>query len=314
MPDVSVIIATRNRREICERSVASALAQQGCAFEVIVVDDGSNDETGPYIAAKFPNVIVKTLRPGIGTSAARNVAALAASSPILAWIDDDAVFAEPDTLARTIQAFSHPRIGAVAVPFVNHRDGAEEPSVVPPAPDASRIWLTSSFVGVACAIRRAVYNDLGGCEPRLVHWVEEAEFGVRLHGAGYVIRIGRHGLIRHYIIASKYNAKSMRRLARNTLFAVWLNVPALYAPGVMAGQIARGLVESVRSRGQGLAKLTGLGWGIGSSLLAWPTRRPISRQAYRAYLEIRRRKPVLLEDIEPRLPPRVDFSDQVATR
>jgi hypothetical protein len=82
----------------------------------------------------------------------------------------------------------------------------------------------------------------------------------------------------------------------------------------MAGQMVRGVVDCIRSRGHRIARLSGLAWGIGSSLIAWPGRRPVSRQAYRAYLEIRRRKPVLLQDVEPRLPPRVDFSNQTIPR
>ena len=49
-PDISVVLATYDRRASLPRAIASVLAQEGAAFELIVVDDGSCDGTRDYLA------------------------------------------------------------------------------------------------------------------------------------------------------------------------------------------------------------------------------------------------------------------------
>src|ERR1700761_1952853 len=44
-PDISVVLATYNRRRTLPRAIASVLAQEGAAFELIIVDDASRDDT-----------------------------------------------------------------------------------------------------------------------------------------------------------------------------------------------------------------------------------------------------------------------------
>ena len=68
MPLVSVIIPTHNRRDLVGEAVASALAQRDVAAEVIVVDDGSTDDTAAALAV-FSNRIRYQRQPRCGVSA-----------------------------------------------------------------------------------------------------------------------------------------------------------------------------------------------------------------------------------------------------
>src|SRR5260370_22187147 len=49
-PDISVVLATYDRRHSLPRAIASVLAQDGVRFELIVVDDASRDGTADYLA------------------------------------------------------------------------------------------------------------------------------------------------------------------------------------------------------------------------------------------------------------------------
>src|ERR1700759_4661954 len=72
-PDISVVLATYNRRHTLPRAIASVLAQEDAAFELIVVDDASRDDTGAYLATlDDPRIHVITCPDNGGPSAGRN--------------------------------------------------------------------------------------------------------------------------------------------------------------------------------------------------------------------------------------------------
>src|SRR5437870_2955166 len=91
-PLVSVVIPTRNRAPLLAESLAS-LARQTLAtrdFEVVVVDDGSSDDTSRVCnrAAKRMNVRYVRIDPS-GISAAKNLGIFVSSAPLLFFFDDD---------------------------------------------------------------------------------------------------------------------------------------------------------------------------------------------------------------------------------
>ena len=87
MPTVSVVIPTHNRAGFLREAIDSVLAQQFRDFELIVVDDGSTDET-PQLLESYPNInVVRQDRRGV--SAARNSGIGAASGPFVAFLDSD---------------------------------------------------------------------------------------------------------------------------------------------------------------------------------------------------------------------------------
>jgi glycosyltransferase involved in cell wall biosynthesis len=85
---VSVIIPTYNRSELVREAVASVLAQTYAAIEVIVVDDGSIDDTA-FVLESLGSAVRLILQPHCGVSAARNAGILAADGEWLAFLDSD---------------------------------------------------------------------------------------------------------------------------------------------------------------------------------------------------------------------------------
>ncbi|WP_448382603.1 glycosyltransferase [Desulfosoma sp.] len=86
---VSVIIPTRNRAAMVRDAVDSVLAQKGAAFELIVVDDASEDETLRLLDSYGDALrILRRERPG-GVSAARNAGIMAARGEWIAFLDSD---------------------------------------------------------------------------------------------------------------------------------------------------------------------------------------------------------------------------------
>ena len=85
-PKFSVIIPVFNREKFIHRAIESVLNQSYKNFELIVVDDGSTDET-PNIIKKYPIKIITQKNRGV--SAARNAGIKASKGDIIAFLDSD---------------------------------------------------------------------------------------------------------------------------------------------------------------------------------------------------------------------------------
>lgn len=85
---VSVIIPTHNRAEFLAQAIDSVLSQTYANFELIVVDDGSSDET-PALLSSYGEALVVLRQENRGPAAARNAGISAARHSLLAFLDSD---------------------------------------------------------------------------------------------------------------------------------------------------------------------------------------------------------------------------------
>jgi glycosyltransferase involved in cell wall biosynthesis len=109
VPDVSVVVPTRDRAGLLAELLASLRAQTLPAdrFEVLVVDDGSRDGTAALLAEQQRHGTLRAVstgrREGAGPAAARNAGWRAARAPVVAFTDDDCV-ASPRWLEEGLAA------------------------------------------------------------------------------------------------------------------------------------------------------------------------------------------------------------------
>jgi len=115
MPDhqpvhsISVITPTYNKAALLELTLASYLHQTYKSFELVVVDDGSTDNTRQVVERYQSRLNIKyVFQPNRGRSVARNRAILEATGDILVFSDDDRL-AAPGFLAAHARAFSSPQ-------------------------------------------------------------------------------------------------------------------------------------------------------------------------------------------------------------
>lgn len=116
LPSVSVVIAAYNCAATVAASIESCLAQTHPPAEVIVVNDGSSDDT-PAVLAAFGDRIKVIHRPNGGLASARNTGTQAARGDCIAWMDADDLM-QPDKLRlqATVLA-THASIGLVSTDF-----------------------------------------------------------------------------------------------------------------------------------------------------------------------------------------------------
>ena len=108
---ISVITPTRNRSSLLRRAIDSVRAQTYGRWELIVVDDGSEDETATVLASQGEPRIRSIRGKGAGASSARNLGLEAATGDIIAYLDDDNVM-HPEWLRSAAWALGQRRPGA----------------------------------------------------------------------------------------------------------------------------------------------------------------------------------------------------------
>src|SRR5690349_3902585 len=86
---VSVVIPTFNRGDLVCDAINSALAQTLVPRQIIVIDDGSKDDTGERLRSLYGGRIEYRRQANAGLPAARNHGIAAATEPFVAFLDDD---------------------------------------------------------------------------------------------------------------------------------------------------------------------------------------------------------------------------------
>ncbi len=297
MAKASVVIVTRNRLEDLRNAVASALAQTAIP-EILVLDDGSTDGTAHAIAREFPSVRVHSSKQSLGYIVQRNRAIVMSDSPVVFSIDDDAVFSTPRVVEQTLKEFNHPRVGSVAIPFV---DVNRSEAIHQQAPSAEAIYGTDSYIGTAHAVRRDLFLALAGYREILLHQGEEQDFCIRLLEAGYITRCGNSDPIHHF----ESPRRSWQRMdfygARNNIIFTWCNVPFPYFPAHLAVTAAKTMLQSFTPK-RFWTRFRGVLDGFFLCATNRASREPVSSSVYRLSRLLKRSAGVPLERIEALLP------------
>ena len=113
-PDVSILVPAYNEAVGIERCVRSlATSRYAGALEVIVVDDGSSDDTAAVVEHLGLERVRLLRQANAGKAAALNRALIASQHDIVVTVDADTVF-EADTLSHLVQRFRDPEVGVIS--------------------------------------------------------------------------------------------------------------------------------------------------------------------------------------------------------
>jgi len=187
MTKVSVIIPAYNAGPFLEQAVRSIQAQTHTDHEIVVVDDGSTDDTAKVMAA-FGDGIIPVYQENQGAAAARNAGVAASSGSYLAFLDADDWIA-PDKLATQSRYLdSHPDVGLVAGGLEIVDAQGRHLSVHKPWVHVPVITLQAlTFVGLVgvhgVLLRREAFDRVGGFDTAITH-VEDMDLWWRLMVAG----------------------------------------------------------------------------------------------------------------------------------
>jgi len=199
-PKVSVVVCSYNGGKTLDRCLASLKEIDYPNYEVVLVDDGSKDDT-QEIAARHP-WIVNIRQENKGLSVARNVGGYAATGEILAYTDSDCM-ADPDWLYYLVNTL-----------LSGDYCGVGGPNISPPAEDwiqacvsaapggPSHVLLTDVVAehipGCNMAFHKWAFEKIGGFDPEYNKAGDDVDFCWRLQQEGEVIAFSPAAIVWHY--------------------------------------------------------------------------------------------------------------------
>jgi glycosyltransferase involved in cell wall biosynthesis len=208
---VSVVIPAYNSARTLGRTLESVISQTFPPLEILVVDDGSGDDTAAVAEAFGPPVRVIRKLNG-GPASARNLGVHQARGHWIAFLDADDQWI-PTKLERQLRHTGSDSIGLVHALI-------DRGARVPERLDFNRLWKRNWIVNSTVLIRRDVFLGLGGFnEARELISVEDYHLWVRVAAAGWQIAlcpevlahytrgIGISSNIPRFFAASLYNAR-----------------------------------------------------------------------------------------------------------
>jgi glycosyltransferase involved in cell wall biosynthesis len=160
---ISVVLATYNRANLLPRAIESVRMQTLSEWELIVVDDGSTDQTEGLRSRFTSDKRIRWLRQqNMGLALARNTGMQASHGEFITFIDSDDEFTADHLQQRLEYIAAHPETDLLhgGVQIVGGPDFVRDVN----APE-KHIALSDCFIGGTFFLRRRVYQALGGFRP-----------------------------------------------------------------------------------------------------------------------------------------------------
>jgi GT2 family glycosyltransferase len=233
--------------------------QQDVEFEIVVVDDGSPDDSVQAIRNAFPSVHLLTNETNAGPAVARNRAIREARSELIVGFDSDVTLPDPTLLARIAARIEEsPGVDGIALRIL--RPSGSAPSGVEGTDDAERWWhphpiethagrafFTSYFSGTAYAFRRAAVLGAGLYPEILYMHYEEVELAWRvLDRGGRILYTPDLAVVHHASPVSRRSQVEVFLKPRNQVLLAVSCLPWTAAVGYVIPRIAYQGVKALR--------------------------------------------------------------------
>lgn len=180
---VSIIIACFNDDKYIEQSINSAYNQTWENKEIIVIDDGSNDETKKVLGSLQPKIDVLITQENLGVSKARNNGIDKATGEYLLILDSDDYF-ELDFIEKALPIIrTNSRIKIVTCYARWFWDKYDFQIHIPKGEGLENFLISNSAIGNSF-FRKSDFLKIGGYDEDLVSGYEDWELFIRLHKSG----------------------------------------------------------------------------------------------------------------------------------
>jgi GT2 family glycosyltransferase len=287
-PEVSLIVCTRDRAarlQDCLRALRAL--RPAVAWELILVDNGSSDDTARLLAEfaqESPTPVAVVREPSVGLANARNAAVRVARGAVIVFIDDDC-YPEPDLLDRWAEQFEDDTIGFASGRVLLH-DPADAPVTVQkstaPIAIAARSFVAPGVVkGANMAFRRSALFAAGGFDPALGPGrpfnCEDVDMAARVSAIGFSGAYAPAPTVRHH--HGRQLAREVNALQRSYAHGSG----AYYASLLLRWQTPRALASHLRGSWRATPvrllcwQLVGALQYLAYRALHWRAQRPLRR-------------------------------------
>jgi GT2 family glycosyltransferase len=211
-PSASIIIVTYNKREDITRCLSSVMKTAHAAFEVIAVDNASTDGSADAVASEFPEVLAIRSDVNLGFGGGCNLGATRARGEYLVFLNPDTVV-DPIWLAALFKPLeARPQVGLVTAKILM-RDDPKRINTCGNTVHLSGLTLcrglgasseaygkeeeVDAVSGAAFAIRRDVFESLGGFDETMFLYMEDTDLSLRARLAGWRSTYAPESIVYH---------------------------------------------------------------------------------------------------------------------
>lgn len=275
MSKVSIVVLSYNRRDQLAHTLGQLNRVDYPHLELIVVDNASTDDSPEMVRSHYPHVHLITSEHNVGIKGF-NVGVAASQGDVIIVLDDDS-YIEPDSVPLAVdRLLSDPDIGVIAFRIVL-KDGRTITSNWP--------VLVPSFWGCGAAIRRSVWDQVGGYDPDFFLYLNEIDMAIRVWQSGYKVFYDDRCVAHHMV--SKQNRASGRLIyysARNVVWFHLKHIPWRFMIRTLSADLLSYLSLSILARrphhwGRGVYA------GLKGGQLALNKREPVSAEVVQFYLD-----------------------------
>ncbi len=272
---ISVVVVNHNRRDLLRRCLASLAQQREARFEVVLVDNNSQDSSvqtaeTEFGAGAFPLKTIRN-RENLGFCTANNQGIAASSGEFVALLNNDAE-AEPEWLKSLLSAFEgRPAVGMAASKILVYEDpsridkaghliyldgqnrgrGSGELDVGQYDQLEEVLWPD----GCAAMYRRSMLDEIGGFDEDFFAYGDDAELGLRARIAGWECLYVPQAVVRHHRGATLgvLSSRRLHLIERNRLLLaaklfpwslLWLN------GGYYLARLGAGMLAAAKGKGE----------------------------------------------------------------
>jgi GT2 family glycosyltransferase len=239
---VTVIVVTINNLTLLRNCLASIYAQNYREIEIIVVDNGSEEDVQGMLAEEFPGVRMVRLDKNYGFAGGNNRGIEIAQGKYIALINNDAVAAPQWISSLVVTAESDTRIGAVASIVIDGNrpevldscgvgvtlDGMSRQAMRGmPVPNLTRPEEVLTFSGSACLLRMDALKETGLFDEDFFAYCEDTDLGLRMRWSGWKIVAAPGAYVHHFysMTVGKFSLRKIYWVERNHLWLAIKNFP-----------------------------------------------------------------------------------------
>lgn len=226
--DASIVVPTYNRARSLKRLIESFLSleyPESISVEVLIVDNGSTDETARFLleartrAKKFSLRVLEERKRG--KASALNLGLISAQGRLILGVDDD-VIVHPEWLVKHVECYRSAGFDAVqgrVLPGLDPEGKPADPDRIreyniPIVDYGEAICEIRGLTGTNMSLRREVFEKVGFFDARLgpgaAGFSEDTEYSMRIRKAGFKIGYTPHAVVYHELDPLRYGRRYNR--------------------------------------------------------------------------------------------------------
>ena len=241
-PLVTIIVVTMNNLNLLRNCLNSLHAQDYEPIEIIVVDNGSDEDIQGMLLRDFPDFLGVRLDRNYGFAEGNNRGIERAQGKYIALINNDAV-ATPQWISSMVSAVeSDDKVGAVASIIIDGNkpdvldsfgvgialDGMSRQAMRGrPVPQIMNPEEVLVFSGCACLLRKEALDEVGDFDKDFFAYCEDTDLGLRLRWAGWKIVVAPNAYVQHFysMTVGKFSLQKIYFVERNHVWVAIKNFP-----------------------------------------------------------------------------------------